>query len=320
MRNNSNPLAHHHDSKPTDSSPPVTTASARKREQLGSFINQKMAPHAAVQAVAVYGSVATGIARPDSDIDAYVFMDPLDPYIVPAESMWRERDDTFHSIFADDPSLEEDGIQLDLHRVDLTVWQHPGYVWPEHIRAELADGWIAFDRHDAVAPLITARTSYPDDERLRALDEAVNFVAAQLPGSGAPDWHPPDAADMSDGLQAAYDYWVHALFAYNQRWLPWRNRQMRTLLRLPWLPPNIDHDLLDAAVSSGHDHLAYLTRAEALRRLLDELLHRLAADRIYHTDDPISEAFKRGHDEPGRAWNMSSWTIEHRRRFHVDKR
>lgn len=317
MCNNSNP---HHDSKPADSTPPVTTASARKREQLVAFIDRKMAPHGAVQAVAVFGSVATGTARPGSDIDAYVFMDPLDPYLVPAESVWRERDDTFHSIFADDPSLEEEGIQLDFHRVDLTVWHDPGYIWPEHIRAELADGWIAFDRHGAVAPLITARTSYPDDERLRALDEAVNFVAAQLPGSGAPDWQTPDGADMSDGLQAAYDYWIHAIFAYNHRWLPWRNRQLRTLLRLPWLPPNIEHDLLDAAVSSGHDHAAYLTRAEALRRLLAELLQQLAADGIYHTDDPISEAFMRLHDEPGRAWNMDSWTTEHRRRFSLDQR
>ena len=279
-----------------------------------------MAPHTAVHAVVAFGSVAAGTARADSDIDAYVFMNPFEPYLVPAESVWCERDDTFHSIFADDSFLAEEGIQLDFHRVDLTVWRDPDRIWPEPIRAQLAAGWIAFDRYGAVAPLITARTRYGDDERLRILDEAVNFVAAQLPGSGAPAWQAHDAAEMGDGLQAAYDYLVRAIFAYNHRWLPWRNRQMPELGRLPWIPPNTDRDLFDAAVSSGHDRQAFLTRAEALRRLLAELLQQLTVDGVYASEDQISEAFRRGHDEPGRAWNMAAWNAEHRRRFGVDER
>lgn len=166
---------------PGGSPPAATDALGRKRDQLVAFIDRKMAPHAAVQAIVAFGSVATGTARPDSDIDAYVFMEPLDAYLVPAESVWRERDDTFHSIFSDDSSLGEDGVQLDFHRVDLAVWREPDFAWPEHARAELADGWVAFDRHGAVAPLVTARTTYPDDARLHAIDEAVTFVAANSP-------------------------------------------------------------------------------------------------------------------------------------------
>jgi len=64
MCNDSDALCNHHDSKLADSSPTVTTASARKREQLVAFIDRKMAPHAAVRAVAVFGSVATGIRGP----------------------------------------------------------------------------------------------------------------------------------------------------------------------------------------------------------------------------------------------------------------
>lgn len=302
-------------SGPDGSPPAATDASGRKRDQLVAFIDRKLAPHAAVQAIVAFGSVATGTARPDSDIDAYVFMEPLDAYLVPAESVWRERDDTFHSIFSDDSTLGEDGVQLDFHRPDLAVWREPDFAWPEHALAELADGWVAFDRHGAVAPLVTARTTYPDDARLHAIDEAVTFVAAQLPDQddAPPAWSTLDAVELCDGLQAAYDYLVRALFAYNRRWLPWRHRQLRTMLRLPWLPADFEHHVMDAAISSGHDHAAYLTRAGSLRQLLAQLLQRLVADGIYHADGPISQAFKRAHDEPGRAWNMTAWTTEHQR-------
>lgn len=295
--------------------PGATAASTHKRDQLVAFIERKMAPHAAVEAVVAFGSVAAGTARPDSDIDAYVFMDPLDQYLVPAESVWRQRDDTFHSIFAGDPSLEEEGVQFDFHRVDLAVWREPDHVWSEQTRAELADGWIAFDRHGAVAPLIADRTTYPQEARIQVIDEAVTFVAAQLSDGDdpPPTWSTLAAVEHWDGLQAGYDYLVRALFAYNRRWLPWRNRQMRTLLRLPWLPPSFTHHVIDAAVPAGHHHTAYLARADTLRQLLAELLQQLVADGIYHADDPLSEAFRRTHDEPGRAWNMSAWITEHHR-------
>lgn len=139
----------------------VTAATERKREQLLDFIDRKLAPHPAVRAVVGVGSIASGLARPDSDIDAVVFMEPFDPYVVPAESIWRPRDDSFHSIMVDDESLDREGIQLDFYRVDLGTWRDPAYAWPEPSCAELAHGWMAFDRKGAVGPLIEDRTTYP---------------------------------------------------------------------------------------------------------------------------------------------------------------
>lgn len=69
------------------------------------------------------GGVAVGRARPGSGIDAVEFMELLDLYLCPAEFVWRPGDNTYHSIFAGDPTLERDGIQLDLHRLDLAVWR-----------------------------------------------------------------------------------------------------------------------------------------------------------------------------------------------------
>lgn len=296
--------------------PATTDATRVKRDQLTDFISLKLAPHPSVQAVVAFGSLTTGTARPDSDIDAYVFMDPLDQFVVPAESVWRARDDTFHSIFADDDTLEQEGIQLDLHRVDLARWRDQSFFWPENVRADLAGGWVAFDRHNEVAALIAERTAYSDDERQRVIDDAVVFVAGQLAdGTELPDtWETLGIVNACDGLQAAYQYLVHALFAYNRQWRPWRNREIRTMRRLRWLPPEFERYLIDAAIFTGHDAAAYSTRARALTHLLNAITEQLTADGHYSTDDPLSEAFIRTHDEPGRAWNMTAWNA-HRHRI-----
>ena len=52
------------------------------------FVERELAPEMAVRGVVVTGSVASGLARPDSDIDAIVFLDPFDWYVIPAESCW----------------------------------------------------------------------------------------------------------------------------------------------------------------------------------------------------------------------------------------
>lgn len=289
----------------------MTPATERKREQLLDFVARKLTPHSAVRAVIGVGSISTGVARPDSDIDAVVFMDPLDLYVVPAESIWRPRDDTFHSIMADDESLDREGMQLDLHRVDLGSWRDPEYSWPEPSRAELANGWVAFDRDGEVSRLIEERTTYPDDERLRTIDGAIPLISDHLVESVvARCWDTLGPAVANDRLQAVYEYLVRALFAYNRQWRTWRNREMSALLRLPWLPPDFDQHIMPAAVVSGHDHAAYLSRAGALRDLLHQLVQRLVDDGIYG-DNPVDEAFIRAMDEPGRAWNMDDWNARH---------
>ena len=57
----------------------------QKRHQILGFIEAHLAPYPEVQAVIVTGSVATGLARPDSDIDAVIFLNPLELYVVPAD-------------------------------------------------------------------------------------------------------------------------------------------------------------------------------------------------------------------------------------------
>src|SRR5262245_15080821 len=112
----------------------------QKRHELLRFIQQEIVAETAVQALIAIGSLATGTPRPDSDIDAVVFLAPFDLYAVPAEFQWRLSDGTFHDIVVD----LTDAVQFDFKRFDLTQWSQLTFVWPEPLRAELNTGWIAF--------------------------------------------------------------------------------------------------------------------------------------------------------------------------------
>ena len=277
------------------------------------FIERELVPEPAVQAVVGIGSIASGLARPDSDIDAIVFLDPFDWYIIPAEFKWCPADNSFHSIFSQ-ASGSEKWMQFDFARFDLSRWADSAFEWPEERRAELHEGWLAFDRSGQVAELIETRTTYTDAMRLTKLDEAITWLDQHLSDDGPQEcWDSLGSVIAHDRLQAAYEYLVQALFAYNRRWRPWRNREMSSLLALPWLPEGFADRVLGASSTLSLDYAGYLNRVDCLRGLFQDLTMRLVADGEYG-DDVISEAFIRSHDEPGRAWNMDEWNRKHAER------
>ncbi len=293
----------------------ITDATHHKRQQLRRFIEQKLVPHSVVQAVVGVGSIASGRAHAGSDIDAVLFLDPLHLYIVPAESIWRAADDSFHSIFTEDTELHHTGLQLDFKRVDVQVWRAASYAWSEPMCAELASGWIAFDRTGDVTRLIAMRTAYDDTARIPRLDEAITWLDQHL-GDDGPQvrWDTLSPAIAHDRLHAAYAYLVQALFAYNRQWRPWRNREMTTLLQLPWLPAHFGERVLVALNAPSNDYHGYLARATMLQHLFHDMLQQLITDGTYGAN-PVGEAFIRAHEEPGRAWNMDAWMVAHRTRY-----
>ncbi len=288
----------------------TTPATILKRQVLSNLIELELAPEPAVQAVIGIGSIASGLARVDSDIDAIVFLDPLDAYIIPAEFVWRPFDRSFHSIFIHEPDPEKK-LQFDFHRLDLTQWMDPSFHWPEGVCSELSMGWLAFDRTGIATDLIAKRTTYSDTIRNSRLDEAITGLD-QLLSFDAPQitWDSLGPLIAHDRLQAAYDYLVQALFAYNCRWRHWRDREMSALLALPWLPDDFPNRALIALAIGSPDYAGYKNRVEVVRGLFQDLTHRLVADGLYG-DDFTSEAFIRSHDEPGRAWNMDAWNRKH---------
>ena len=291
----------------------MTPATVQKRAQLRAFIAQVLAPHPAVQAVVGIGSLANGRMRPDSDIDAIIFLDPYSDYVVPAEALWRASDDSFHSIFVDDPDLQAHGLPLDFARLDWRQWSQPDFAWPEGRLAELGGGWPAYDRTGAVTAEIERRTAYPDALRTARLDEAVTWLDQHLSEDGPRvRWESLGPLIAHDRIVAAYHYLAQAHFALNRRWRPWRNREMDALLRLDWLPPDFAARVTAVLAPPAADYHGYQVRVAALQGLLADLLDKLQAEGVYG-DDPIGEAFVRGADEPGRAWNMTAWNARRER-------
>jgi hypothetical protein len=293
----------------------MTPATETKRKELKVFIDRMLAPVPAVQGVVGIGSIATGKMHPDSDIDIAVFFEPMDWYIIPAEFIWRPSDDTFHEIFTEDEDVKKEGIALDCLRIDLRRWAEPAFVWPEARRAEFGSGWIAFDRRGQITDLIAKHTAYSEVFRQMRLDENITWLDQHLSGDGPQvRWDNLGPAIAHDRLQAAYHNLVEALFAYNRAWLPWRNRQMDSLLHLPWLPENFNERILQATNAPGLDLKGYMARVTVLKSLFDDLLDHLVADGDYSAA-PIDQAFIRSHDEPGYAWNMDEWNAEKLRRY-----
>jgi len=282
----------------------------QKHNELMTFIQQEVINEPAVQAVIAIGSVATGLARPGSDIDAVVFLDPVDLYAIPAEFQWRPEDDSFHGIFSE----VEGAVQFDFKRLDLAEWSQPSFEWPEPLRAELSDGWVAFDRPGTIKALVVERTVFTDTIRQARLDEALVQLDQLLASNKARQtWETLGPAIAHDRLNAAYDELVRALFAYNRRWRPWRSREMSSLLRLPWLPGQFREQLLTALNAPGLDEAGFMARVTVLTQCFEALMAQLIADGLYG-QDVIGEAFIRQHDEPGRDWNIEEWVRVHRQR------
>lgn len=288
----------------------MNSATKRKRTELSRFIQQEIIPETSVQGIVVIGSVAKGIARADSDIDAVIFLEPFDLYAIPAEFKWRSDDGSFHGIFRE----VENSIQLDFKRLNLQEWSKPTHVWPESLCAELSEGWLAFDRHDQIGKLILERTYFSDEIRQERLDDAIVRLDWLLNDSSTQrTWETLGAEVAHYRLHSAYDYLTQALFAYNRHWRTLRSREISDLLKLPWLPEKFDEQLLLATNALSVTKDSYRRRVTVLQHFFDELVAKCQQDGIYG-GDAISEAFIRQHDEPGRNWNMEEWNKKRRER------
>jgi predicted nucleotidyltransferase len=285
----------------------MTPITEQKRAQFKNFIQKVIEQETAVKGIVGIGSIATGRMRPDSDIDAIIFLDPFDYHIVPAEAIWDADSDTFHSIFSDNARLHQEGLQVDFLRLKWQEWSDPQFNWPEPRKAELSQGWIAFDRNGRLPQVIAMHTAYDYDTRLKRLDEAIIWLDQHLNWSKPQEiWQTLGPLVAHDRFHAAFDYLVDALFAYNSMWRPWRNRQMDALLQLPWLPQNFAERALTAANPPNLTYEGYEARFAAIRALFEEMLQQFVENGDY-THVPIDQAFIRQSEEPGRAWNMDEW-------------
>lgn len=294
----------------TTETQPMKASTQQRRAALASFIEREVIAEPAVQGIVVIGSVAKDTARVDSDIDAVVFLEPLDLYAVPAEAKWNPESATFHSIM----DHVEQPVHVDFKRVDLQQWSAPAFEWPESLCAELCEGWVAYDRFGRIQPLITQKTQYGDETRQAKLDNAINHLNWLL--SEAKTGRPFETLGATEAhyrLHSAFDYVVSALFALNRRWRTLRSRELRDLKTLAWLPSKFEAQLFLAMHAPAPDINGYLLRVQTLHAFFDEIVAKCKQDGVYG-DDALDEAFIRQHDEPGRGWNIDAWSVKHRER------
>lgn len=308
-------MSPHHsvEATPTASDPgPLSAATHRLRAQLGDFITRHVAPHPTIKAVVVYGSVASGAATESSDVDAFVFMDPVDPWLLPAEAIWNPEEDSFRSIFSERPVVPGE-LQLDLTRVSLQE-RRGDAPWPPADRAALTHRWVAFERPGTdVESLVVERIAMSERERRTALDAAL-LAADGLLENPETLWE-RDELEALDALNAMWEAVMAGTYAINRVWMPYRGRGVRGLRRLPWRGALGDDLLMRCVATDGTDRAAFVKRAAALTRAHEALLAHLQDDPEFG-EDPTFAAFLRAHDEPGRAWNIEEWSARHRGRRH----
>jgi hypothetical protein len=291
-----------------------TAATESKRRDLLLVVQRLLAPEACVKGVLAVGSVATGHARPDSDIDVIVFMDPVDHHVVPTEAIWCPWDGSFHSIFVKDDRIRKDGIQLDVMVRSLQKWQAVDFEWPDEDKAGLAQAWIAYDPEGRIRALIDSRTAYSDAIRQRRLDAAVVDFDEALKGDLYGLYERIGPVRAFGRLSNAFDAFVELLFAYNRRWRFLKKRELEYIETLPWVPDNFPTRLLSTMSARVADpEAAFRERAEAIRSLYAEVLVRLKREGVYR-NEPVREAFMRLFDDPGRSWNLDEWGAKHRTR------
>ena len=117
--------------------------------------------------------------------------------------------------------------QFDFKRLDWGLCSRGDFRWPEALLAELATGWLAFDRDGTIGPEIARCTVYDDVQRLTRLDEAL-IGLDQLLGNQrvTHTWSRLGAAVAHDRLNCAYELLIQALFDTNRCWRPWRSREL----------------------------------------------------------------------------------------------
>lgn len=102
------------------------------------------------------GSVSTGEARSDSDVDCLLIFDQFDEGIVPAEFGWYPATDTSHTIFEVEVT-EVGGVQVDANRVELGDFLNRE--WSEDLKHDLAHAFMIYDRHQTLAQAIEEKPS-----------------------------------------------------------------------------------------------------------------------------------------------------------------
>jgi hypothetical protein len=176
-------------------------------------------------AVVVGGSVAHGLARPESDVD---FMLVLEDGAAARRST---------SVFADVDLADYDGGYADVKVVPRSFLDEVAEHGSEPARWAFEDAFTAWSRDDRIEAAIRAAAAYPEGEREQKLRDFVghSIIAA---------WYLDEAARRDDPYLTQYAsthvvlYVGRAVLAHNRMLFPFHKWFLHELERAPERPPS----------------------------------------------------------------------------------
>ena len=270
------------------------------------FVERKLTIWPEFTAALVVGSVATGEARSDSDVDCILIFDKFNEGIVPAEFVWNPSTDTFHTIF-DVEATDVGGVQVDANRVELSNFLNQE--WSDDLKHDLAHALMIYDRHQTVSQAIEEKLSYSDTLRISRIQNHLGWASYHLEEWRLQGWVERGGIESAhDQITAALEQIIQLLHAYNREWLPSRYRWLVSTSRLKWLPTKCLENLRDAICQVSPDKESLLKRRSVLISVLNSIRKKLEEDDLLSS--PL-DAFVADHPGLGYAHNFDSWLEEH---------
>jgi hypothetical protein len=182
-----------------------------------------------IEALILGGSVAHGLARPDSDLDVM---------LVVSDEEFVRRTETHEMTFSDMSAGGYDGGYLDAKYVSRRFIAEVAHRGSEPARWAFADSIVVFSRADGLEELVRRASAYPEEQR----DEKIrNFMSHAI----LMTWFHSEAAKRDDPYLAAYAssrltlYAGRAILAHNRLLYPFHKWFTTVLERAPLRPPDL---------------------------------------------------------------------------------
>jgi hypothetical protein len=265
------------------------------------LVERQLEPWPEFLAALVIGSVATGEARPDSDVDCLSVFERLDECIVPAEFVRQPEPDAISTIFEVDAD-QNWAVQIDSKRVALADFF--AAEWEDGLKHELSQAIVLFDREGLLLPQIAGKLHYSDEIRTQRVAALVATIEHTLAAWRVQSWLTRGGLGCAhEQLTGALEDVLQLLHAVNRVWLPWRNRWLISALKLPWLPLDFATRAQQASGNGGLSEADLWRRHTLLLQLYRDIRIKLNAD--FGNVDP-EDTFARVHPELGHAYNMEA--------------
>ena len=192
-------------------------------------VAERFAADPAVEALLVGGSVAHGLARPDSDLDVML--------VVAGEELAR-RTAAHQVTFTDLDAGDYEGGYLDGKVISREFLAEVVERGSEPARWAFADAIVCFSRAPDIEELVRSAGAYPEAERDEKLRNFLGHAVLMT-------WFQGEAAKRDDRYLAAYAssrlalYAGRAILAHNRMLYPFHKWFMTMLERAPLRPPDL---------------------------------------------------------------------------------